>query len=171
MNVVFLSPHFPPNWYHFVVGLRSVGATHARHRRSELGARCGPSCATTSTTTTASTTSPTTTSWRGHRLVHQPPRPGRSDRLAQRALARDRGRPAHATSTSPASTARTIGADQAQVAHEEALPRRRPHAGARPRVQHARPRSRGSSRKSAIRSSPSPTSASVRRKTYKLEND
>src|SRR6186997_3299609 len=27
MNVVFLSPHFPPHWYHFVVGLRQVGAT------------------------------------------------------------------------------------------------------------------------------------------------
>src|SRR6476620_11293389 len=26
MNVVFLSPHFPPHWYHFVVGLKSVGA-------------------------------------------------------------------------------------------------------------------------------------------------
>ena len=27
MNVVFLSPHFPPNWYQFVVALRQVGAT------------------------------------------------------------------------------------------------------------------------------------------------
>jgi hypothetical protein len=27
MNVVFLSPHFPPNWFHFVVGLRAAGAT------------------------------------------------------------------------------------------------------------------------------------------------
>ena len=27
MNVVFLSPHFPPNWYHFVVALRRAGAT------------------------------------------------------------------------------------------------------------------------------------------------
>jgi hypothetical protein len=27
MNVVFLSPHFPPHWYHFVVGLSQVGAT------------------------------------------------------------------------------------------------------------------------------------------------
>jgi hypothetical protein len=27
MNVVFLSPHFPPNWYRFAVGLRQVGAT------------------------------------------------------------------------------------------------------------------------------------------------
>jgi hypothetical protein len=27
MNVVFLSPHFPPNWYQFVVGLRAAGAT------------------------------------------------------------------------------------------------------------------------------------------------
>ena len=27
MNVVFLSPHFPPNWYHFVVALREAGAT------------------------------------------------------------------------------------------------------------------------------------------------
>jgi hypothetical protein len=27
MNVVFLSPHFPPNWYHFVRGLVDVGAT------------------------------------------------------------------------------------------------------------------------------------------------
>ena len=26
MNVVFLSPHFPPNWYRFVVGLRAAGA-------------------------------------------------------------------------------------------------------------------------------------------------
>src|SRR5215213_7954138 len=26
MNVVFLSPHFPPNWYRFVIGLRDVGA-------------------------------------------------------------------------------------------------------------------------------------------------
>jgi hypothetical protein len=26
MNVVFLSPHFPPNWYRFVVGLREAGA-------------------------------------------------------------------------------------------------------------------------------------------------
>jgi ATP-grasp domain len=26
MNVVFLSPHFPPNWYRFVIGLSSVGA-------------------------------------------------------------------------------------------------------------------------------------------------
>lgn len=26
MNVVFLSPHFPPNWYRFVIGLRQVGA-------------------------------------------------------------------------------------------------------------------------------------------------
>jgi hypothetical protein len=26
MNVVFLSPHFPPHWYHFVLGLKSVGA-------------------------------------------------------------------------------------------------------------------------------------------------
>jgi hypothetical protein len=26
MNVVFLSPHFPPNWFRFVVGLREVGA-------------------------------------------------------------------------------------------------------------------------------------------------
>jgi hypothetical protein len=26
MNVVFLSPHFPPNWFKFVVGLREVGA-------------------------------------------------------------------------------------------------------------------------------------------------
>ena len=26
MNVVFLSPHFPPNWYHFVVALRRAGA-------------------------------------------------------------------------------------------------------------------------------------------------
>ena len=27
MNVVFLSPHFPPNWYQFVVGLQRAGAT------------------------------------------------------------------------------------------------------------------------------------------------
>ena len=27
MNVVFLSPHFPPNWYRFVVALREAGAT------------------------------------------------------------------------------------------------------------------------------------------------
>jgi hypothetical protein len=26
MNVVFLSPHFPPNWYRFVAGLRDAGA-------------------------------------------------------------------------------------------------------------------------------------------------
>lgn len=26
MNVVFLSPHFPPNWYQFCVGLRDAGA-------------------------------------------------------------------------------------------------------------------------------------------------
>ena len=26
MNVVFLSPHFPPNWYRFVTGLSQVGA-------------------------------------------------------------------------------------------------------------------------------------------------
>jgi hypothetical protein len=26
MNVVFISPHFPPNWFRFVVGLRQVGA-------------------------------------------------------------------------------------------------------------------------------------------------
>jgi hypothetical protein len=26
MNVVFLSPHFPPNWYRFVIGLRAAGA-------------------------------------------------------------------------------------------------------------------------------------------------
>ena len=26
MNVVFLSPHFPPNWYRFAVALRSAGA-------------------------------------------------------------------------------------------------------------------------------------------------
>lgn len=27
MNVVFLSPHFPPHWYRFVVALRDAGAT------------------------------------------------------------------------------------------------------------------------------------------------
>ena len=27
MNVVFLSPHFPPNWFNFVVRLREAGAT------------------------------------------------------------------------------------------------------------------------------------------------
>jgi hypothetical protein len=27
VNVVFLSPHFPPNWFRFVVGLRNAGAT------------------------------------------------------------------------------------------------------------------------------------------------
>jgi len=27
VNVVFLSPHFPPNWYHFVVALQRAGAT------------------------------------------------------------------------------------------------------------------------------------------------
>jgi len=27
MNVIFLSPHFPPSWFRFVVGLRQVGAT------------------------------------------------------------------------------------------------------------------------------------------------
>ncbi|HWH24279.1 MAG TPA: ATP-grasp domain-containing protein, partial [Candidatus Limnocylindria bacterium] len=27
MNVAFLSPHFPPNWFRFVVGLRAAGAT------------------------------------------------------------------------------------------------------------------------------------------------
>lgn len=27
MNVVFLSPHFPPNWFRFVVGLHNAGAT------------------------------------------------------------------------------------------------------------------------------------------------
>ena len=27
MNVVFLSPHFPPNWWRFVRGLKEVGAT------------------------------------------------------------------------------------------------------------------------------------------------
>jgi len=27
MNYVFLSPHFPPNWFRFVVGLREAGAT------------------------------------------------------------------------------------------------------------------------------------------------
>jgi hypothetical protein len=27
MNVVFLSPHFPPNWYRFAVALRHAGAT------------------------------------------------------------------------------------------------------------------------------------------------
>jgi hypothetical protein len=27
MNVVFLSPHFPPNWHRFVVALRAAGAT------------------------------------------------------------------------------------------------------------------------------------------------
>lgn len=26
MNVVFLSPHFPPNWFRFVLGLRAAGA-------------------------------------------------------------------------------------------------------------------------------------------------
>ena len=27
MNVVFFSPHFPPNWYRFAAGLRAAGAT------------------------------------------------------------------------------------------------------------------------------------------------
>ncbi|HUG47030.1 MAG TPA: ATP-grasp domain-containing protein [Candidatus Limnocylindria bacterium] len=27
MNVVFLSPHFPPNWFRFVLGLRAAGAS------------------------------------------------------------------------------------------------------------------------------------------------
>ena len=27
MNVVFLSPHFPTNWFRFVMGLRAAGAT------------------------------------------------------------------------------------------------------------------------------------------------
>ncbi len=27
MNVVFLSPHFPPTWFRFVIGLRKAGAT------------------------------------------------------------------------------------------------------------------------------------------------
>ena len=27
VNVVFLSPHFPPNWFRFVLGLRNAGAT------------------------------------------------------------------------------------------------------------------------------------------------
>jgi hypothetical protein len=27
VNVVFLSPHFPPNWFRFVVGLHNAGAT------------------------------------------------------------------------------------------------------------------------------------------------
>ena len=43
MNVVFLSPHFPPNWYRFVVALRAVGAntlgiadTSWDHLRNEL---------------------------------------------------------------------------------------------------------------------------------------
>jgi hypothetical protein len=27
LNVVFLSPHFPPNWYQFVIGLQRAGAT------------------------------------------------------------------------------------------------------------------------------------------------
>jgi len=27
MNVVFLSPQFPPNWFNFVVGLGRAGAT------------------------------------------------------------------------------------------------------------------------------------------------
>jgi len=27
MNVVFLSPHFPPHWFRFVLGLRAAGAT------------------------------------------------------------------------------------------------------------------------------------------------
>jgi hypothetical protein len=26
LNVVFLSPHFPPNWFRFAVALRDVGA-------------------------------------------------------------------------------------------------------------------------------------------------
>ncbi len=43
MNVVFLSPHFPPNFYQFCVGLRQAGATvigvgdeHFDNLRSEL---------------------------------------------------------------------------------------------------------------------------------------
>ena len=43
MNVVFLSPHFPPNWYRFVVALRAVGANtlgvadmNWEHLRGEL---------------------------------------------------------------------------------------------------------------------------------------
>jgi hypothetical protein len=43
LNVIFLSPHFPPNWYHFPVGLKRAGATvlgisdqHTAQLRPEL---------------------------------------------------------------------------------------------------------------------------------------
>jgi hypothetical protein len=37
MNVVFLSPHFPPNWYHFVVPLHRLTSS-VRELRDALSA-------------------------------------------------------------------------------------------------------------------------------------
>ena len=169
MNVVFLSPHFPPNWYRFVVALRSAGANtlgiadsnwddlrpelrdalNDYYRVDDLGnydqldPRAG--------------------------LLHPSPRPDRPARLAQRALARDRGARCAPTSTSRASTSATIAAIKRKSLMKQRF--RRPGSPvARGEVcRTPAAAASASSARSATRSWPSPTSASARRETYKLE--
>ena len=44
MNVVILSPHFPPNYHHFCVAWTAGGRDRPRHRRRAATTSCDPSC-------------------------------------------------------------------------------------------------------------------------------
>ena len=122
MNVVFLSPHFPPNWFQFV---RAAAAMPARQcsasrdapydeLRPELRERARPS-------TTASTTSPTTTSWCARWAASSIATAGSTGSTRSTSTGSRPRRVCAPTSTSRASATERHRRHQAQVADEGAF--------------------------------------------------
>ena len=170
MNVVFLSPHFPPNWWRFVVGLREVGATHPRHRRRELGAAAAGAARQPRRLLPRRRPGQLRPADARARLLHPPPRADRPARLAQRALARDRGAAAHRLQH-PRHRPSAHRRHQAQVADEERFLAAGLQRGPRP-VCRTRASARAVHRaRSAIRSWRSPTSASARPRPTSSKSD
>ncbi len=104
MNVVFLSPHFPPNDRHVLHPAARAAARPSSGWPTPRTTRSGPSSGG------ALTEYYRVDDMHDHdalapraRLLHPPPREDRPARLAQRVLARDGGAAADRRSTSPAS--------------------------------------------------------------------
>ncbi len=135
MNVVFLSPHFPPNWYRFVVGLRQVGARtlgiadqNWENLRPELRDNLDDYYRVDNLANYDQMVRGIGFFISRHGLID------RLDSLNEHWLEIEAD--LRSDFNIPGINRTEIGADQAQVADEEALPRRRSHAGARSRVQH-----------------------------------
>ena len=171
MNVVFLSPHFPPNWWRFVRGLADVGRHDARHRRRQLGGASTRSCASHSHDyyrVDDLANYDQLTRALGF-FIHRHGRIARLDSLNEHWLETEAR--LRTDFNIKGINKNTIGPIKRKSLMKYALPGERVSRRRAARCARRRRNSSASSTKSACRSWPSRTLASVPRKTYKLETE